>query len=54
MDTFETLSELWKIVEPTDRENLILDMRHKTDLAVIIRAALTSPIKNMKMGKMVE
>ena len=51
LDIFETLSELWKIVENNDREELIMDMRHKTDLAVIIRAALTGPVKMMKLKR---
>ena len=51
LDTFETLSELWKLVENNDREELIQDMRHKTDLAVIIRAALTGPVKMMKQRR---
>ena len=51
LDVFETLSELWRIVENDDREELIMDMRFKTDLAVIIRAALTGPVKMMKLKR---
>ena len=51
LDRFETLQELWLIVEASDREGLILDLRHGTDTAVIIRAALTGPVKNFKYQK---
>ena len=50
LDKFETLAELWKIVDSTERNSLVEKMRQGTDLAELIKSALSSQVLKVIRG----